>query len=177
MLTDYIGFVDSVNRAFVSNGTAYDPPGTRWLNAANYNEYDFYVQDSWKVKPNFLVDFGVSVGDQEGSDGERPAVLVAESGLQSGIGSVEHLRWVEGELFKSEYGLWLPSVGFAWDPFKDGKTSIRANYRRASDRFATFPFWLRVFFREHPETTRRVRYCLWERRRTSGETTQRPWLP
>src|SRR6185503_287126 len=34
----------------------------------------------------------------------------------------------------------LPSGGFAWDPFKSGKTSVRGNYRMASDRIATFLF-------------------------------------
>src|SRR5687768_11881716 len=34
----------------------------------------------------------------------------------------------------------MPSVGVAWDPFKNGKTSIRANYRMASDKFGTFLF-------------------------------------
>jgi hypothetical protein len=38
-----------------------------------------------------------------------------------------------------------PSIGFAWDPLKDGKTSIRANYRLAYDRFPTFLFSSAIF--------------------------------
>jgi hypothetical protein len=145
MLANYVGFVNSVNRAFVSNGTAFDPPGTRWLNEANYNEYDFYVQDSWKITPNFLLDFGVRWEiKQDPSVNDRP-VLVPNQDFRVGSAPSNTLRWVEGELFKSEYGLFLPSVGFAWDPFKDGKTSIRANYRRATDRFATFLFGSSIF--------------------------------
>ena len=145
MLSDYIGFVNSVNRAFVSNGTTFDPPGTRWLNEAKYNEYDFYVQDSWKVRPNFLLDLGVRWEIKMDPTVDGRPVLVPNQDFRVGSAPSNTLRWVEGELFESEYGLLLPSVGFAWDPFKDGKTSIRANYRRATDRFATFLFGSSIF--------------------------------
>jgi hypothetical protein len=48
------------------------------------------------------------------------------------------LRWVSRDIYGSDLQNWSPSVGLAWDPWGDGKTSIRANYRLASDRINTF---------------------------------------
>ncbi|MBO0211749.1 hypothetical protein, partial [Vibrio sp. Vb0877] len=50
------------------------------------------------------------------------------------------LRWQEGKLFPDDWNNFGPSVGFAWDPFKSGKTSIRANYRLSYDRFPSQVF-------------------------------------
>ena len=54
-------------------------------------------------------------------------------------------RWEEGKLFKNDYNNISPSVGFAWDPFKSGKTSIRANYRLSYDRFPSQVFANSIF--------------------------------
>lgn len=48
-------------------------------------------------------------------------------------------------MFESDFAKFLPSVGFAWDPTGSAKTSIRGNYRIASDRIATFLFGSSIF--------------------------------
>ncbi len=147
-IADLLGRVNSVSQAFIAdsaNPNSFLSAGSRWLNKANYREYDNYVQDNWRLRSNFVVDLGVrwEIKAKPAVDG-RP-ILVPDQAVKLGAAPSNTLKWVEGDLFKTDYGKILPSIGFAWDPFKSGKTSIRANYRIASDRIATFLFGSSIF--------------------------------
>lgn len=143
MINDELGRVGSYSRAFVadpSNPGVFAPAGTRWNFEAKYPELDFYAQDTWKFRPNFTLDLGMRLEAklQPSSAGGLP-VLVPNRSVTWGSAPTNAVRWEEGDLFKDDW-VAMPSVGFAWDPFKNGKTSIRANYRMASDKFGTFLF-------------------------------------
>jgi hypothetical protein len=58
--------------------------------------------------------------------------------MVAGGTSSNTVQWVPGSLFKNQMHNFGPSLGFAWDPFSTGKTSVRANYRIAYDRINTF---------------------------------------
>src|SRR5689334_18104748 len=147
-IADLLGKVGSVSQAFVSdpNGNTFLPVGTRWLNEADYTELDFYFQDNWRVRSNLVLDLGLRWEPKltpKIHDG-RP-LLVPNQPVKLGASPSNTLKWVEGNLFDTDLSKILPSVGFAWDPFKSGKTSIRGNYRIASDRIATFLFGSSIF--------------------------------
>jgi hypothetical protein len=106
---------------------------------------DFYFQDNWRFRSNLVFDLGLRwEAKLHPSVNGRP-ILVPDRPVKLGAPASNTVRWVEGDVFKNDYGKFLPSVGFAWDPFKTGKTSIRGNYRLASDRFATFLFGSFIF--------------------------------
>lgn len=149
MINDQLGRVGAYSQAFVSdpnNPTSFAPAGTRWENIAEYPELDFYVQDNWRLAPNFVMDLGVrwEIKMSPRSATGRP-ILVPNQPFVLGSTPTDTLRWVEGKLFEDDYKVILPSLGVAWDPFKNGKTSIRANYRIASDRFGTQFFGASIF--------------------------------
>lgn len=146
-IADLLGRVGNVSQAFVSdpgNPSAFAPAGTRWLNIANYTELDFYVQDNWRVLPNLVFDLGVRWEAKLNPSVDGRPILVPNQPVKLGAAPSSTLRWVEGDLFDNANVI-MPSVGFAWDPFKSGKTSIRGNYRIASDRIATFLFGSSIF--------------------------------
>lgn len=135
-VNDFLGRVGSVSQAFVSNidGSLFEEPGTRWAFRHFYTELDFYFQDSWRARPNLLFDFGVRYEVKLSPSSSGLPILSPDQLVAFDASPSNTIRWEEGKLFENDYNNISPSVGFAWDPFKKGKTSIRANYRLAYDR-------------------------------------------
>src|SRR5215213_8880913 len=97
------------------------------------NAFGFYVQDNYKVRPNVTLELGLRY-DWNMTPTERydrfvvfdPATrTLVRAG--SGIDDVYHQN---NKNFQ-------PRVGIAWDPFKDGKTSVRAAYAILADQPVT----------------------------------------
>lgn len=147
-IVDLQGRVNTASLAFVTNPddpSTFAPAGTRWINVANHRELDFYFQDNWRFRPNLVFDLGLRWEAKLNPTIDTRTVLVPNQLVTLGAPPSNTLRWVEAKLFNNDYKKFLPSVGFAWDPFKNGKTSIRGNYRIASDRIATFLFGSSIF--------------------------------
>lgn len=146
-INDYLGRVGAYNQAFVSNadGSAFLPAGSRWLFEASYPEYDFYVQDTWKAKSNLTIDLGLRWEPKLSPTTGGLPILVPDQAVGLAAGPSNTLKWVEGNVVKADWNNFSPSVGFAWDPFKKGKTSIRGNYRLSYDKFGTFVLGSAIF--------------------------------
>lgn len=143
LANNLIGRISSVTQGFVvnpDNPGAFAPAGTRWNWTAYYPEYDFYVQDTWRARQNLTLDLGLRWELKPSPSSKDLPVLRANQPLTAGATPTNTVRWEEGELFKDDYNNFSPSIGFAYDPFKDGKTSIRANYRLSYDRFPSQVF-------------------------------------
>lgn len=147
-INDLLGRIGSYSQAFVSdpnNPNQFAPAGTRWNFEATYPEYDFYVQDTYKFRPNLTIDLGLRYEAKLSPTSDGRPILAPDQPVTVGAPATNNIRFVERELFENDLNNFSPSVGAAWDPFNDGKTSIRANYRLAYDRFATFLFSSSIF--------------------------------
>ncbi|HYL69360.1 MAG TPA: carboxypeptidase regulatory-like domain-containing protein [Candidatus Limnocylindria bacterium] len=80
------------------------------------NRFGAYAGDSWKVKPNLTLTYGVRyVRDTGRTDSDLPAIPVIDSVLPG-----------QGRQVHEPNHNFAPQAGFAWDPHSDGKTVIRA---------------------------------------------------
>ncbi len=139
-INNLLGRVGQVRQGFVAadDQQSFLPGGSTFRNDARYGEYDFYFQDSWRVRPNITVDLGVRLELKGHPTSPRNRIFQPDSPAIFGATPSDALRWVHGPLYNDDYNNWAPSIGAAWDPFKTGKTSIRGNYRISYDRINTF---------------------------------------
>ncbi len=146
-INDLLGRVGTISQAFVADpsGNAFAPAGTRWNFRHFHNEFDFYVQDTWKFRPNLTFDIGLRYEIKLSPRSKGLPILRPDRQVNYGSDPSNTIKWVEGKIFDDDYDNFAPSVGFAWDPFKTGKTSIRANFRVNYDRFPTFLFGSSIF--------------------------------
>jgi hypothetical protein len=142
-INDLIGRIGSITQGFVvdpANPNRYAPAGTRWNWTAYYPEYDFYIQDTWRARQNLTLDLGLRWEIKLSPSSKDLPILSPSQPFTVGSAPSNTLRWEESDLFKNDFNNFSPSLGFAWDPFKTGKTSVRANYRLSYDRFPSQVF-------------------------------------
>jgi hypothetical protein len=139
-----LGRIGTVSRGFVNAGDQF--AAQQYDFKAIFNEYDFFFQDTWKVSKKLTVDLGLrlewKMAPRSDPDGR---ILQPNQPIALGAAPTNTARWEEGRLFRSDRNNWGPSIGIAYDPFGDGKTVIRSNYRLAYDRLNTFVLSSAVF--------------------------------
>jgi hypothetical protein len=117
-----------------------------------FGRTEFYIQDTWKVRPNFQLDYGLryyryrQAYDQNNllatfqpqlysaarapqcADVRCASFVTSTFNLTNGFAyagvNSPHGRRVQ----KADKNDWGPRIGFAWDPRGDGKTVLRGGY-------------------------------------------------
>ena len=95
------------------------------------NALGFFVQDSYKIRPNLLLELGFRY-DWNGTPVEAANRFVvfdpiADTLVQVGKGGLDSVYQQSARNFE-------PRVGFSWDVFKNGRTVVRSAYAIQTDQ-------------------------------------------
>ncbi|MEP7273723.1 MAG: TonB-dependent receptor, partial [Acidobacteriota bacterium] len=107
----------------------------------------WYAQDQWRIKPNLTVTGGLRweyhgvpeytrgaallpVGGATGVWGASGEGNIFAPGRLTGQATTLNYGGIEGapQLYRRDWNNFAPSIGFAWDVFGDGRTSVRGGY-------------------------------------------------
>ena len=112
-----------------------------------FAEFNFFVNDSWHIGPNLSLDFGLryehntvprevngrienalklqNLAVAGSSSFDTPSATATFNNAVSG-----YRRILDGRdrIYQPDWNNLGPHLGFAWDPFNDGSTSIRGGY-------------------------------------------------
>ncbi|MGB7846269.1 MAG: TonB-dependent receptor [Candidatus Acidiferrum sp.] len=145
-LNDLLGRVGNIQQGFVAKDVnQYAPAGTHLRDDFRMPEYDFYAQDSWKIRPNLTIDLGLRWEIKLSPRVSSNFLIRPDQGFTVSAPGSDSIAWTPGHMYQDAWKNFSPSIGVAWDPFKNGKQSIRANYRLAYDRMNTFVLSSSVF--------------------------------
>jgi len=108
-----------------SVGDTRQPPPFQIGNATGDNTFHFYWEDSWKIKPNFTLNFGLGWNYESNAlnhDLTKPKWLTPIFGA-SNLGPELH-----------DYKHFSPMLGFAWSPLDSRRTVVRGSAGLFYDR-------------------------------------------
>ncbi len=138
LYNDLLGRLSSTSTTFYSDLKTFQPAATPRVRNFKLPDYGLYFQDDWRVRSNFTVNIGVRwefFGVPYERDNLEGEIEQNQAGLVHAANQIADLTVRPGsDWYRNDRNNFAPRVGFAWDPFRDGRTSIRASWGVFYDR-------------------------------------------
>ncbi|HEX3253703.1 MAG TPA: carboxypeptidase-like regulatory domain-containing protein [Pyrinomonadaceae bacterium] len=135
--------------------------GTPSERAFKTQEYEGYFQDSWRLRPNFTLNYGIRWSTSTPVYEKNGVQVVPNVNLtdyfnqrvesaRNGVPFTDPITFVLGGkvnnapgYYKQDWNNWAPAVSFAWSPDlgpvlgRDGKSVVRGGFRMTYDRIGS----------------------------------------
>jgi hypothetical protein len=135
MLAFQSGIITSVTQTFqVQDQTSGFVAGIPDSKNYAFNNWAAYIQDNWRWKPNLSIRAGLKweyYSPLKEADNLGFLPVLKGSLEQTLLDPGATVGFVDGNFYNSDLNNFGPTVGFAWDVFKDGRTAIRGGYSLA----------------------------------------------
>lgn len=138
LYNDLLGRVSSIATTFYSDLAKFQTVGTPRDRTFKFRDYGFYFQDDWRINNKLTLNLGIryefygvpfEINGFQGNIAQAAAGQVNAGGRISDLTVQKGLAW-----YNNDWNNFAPRFGFAWAPFKDGKTSIRGSWGVFYDR-------------------------------------------
>ncbi len=141
----------SVSDLNTNSGCAMAPPLTpaSYARSYRYKDWALYAQDNFKVLPRLSLNFGMRY-EHYGVQHNGNQSLDSNFYFGAGSNILERLRSggiqiadksAIGQMYAPSWGAFAPRIGFAYDVFGDGKTSLRGGFGISYERdFASISY-------------------------------------
>lgn len=115
------GTTTTVNR-FDNTAVSFSRQIGNLMASYSTDEVAFFAQDAWRIRPNFTLNYGLRWEGQYNPSPEanNPSLLNKVQGFVFPSGHTADPTFINDNT--NQFG---PRLGFAWDPWSDGKTVIR----------------------------------------------------
>lgn len=148
--TGFQNFIMGNSDGLCGDSCTYTEPEREILSQFRFDRYEFYLQDSWRVRPNVTLDYGVRYAlfppvldkndvltnfDPDLYDPASAPELTATGSRVPGTGDALNGIIVaavnsphDRAIYQYDKNNVQPRVGVAWDVFADGFTVVRGGY-------------------------------------------------
>jgi hypothetical protein len=120
------------DKPFTETGVSYNPISGQpvlWDWNAASKTWGLFVQDTWKVKPNFTLTYGLRFDNYGNPYSRSPNTVFGNFILGPGATLADQVAsgkvQVKNNVFNGSQTAWSPRVGVSWDPTKNGDWVLR----------------------------------------------------